>query len=254
MRFTICSLVTLVWALVPTSARGQLVVTLAMTSLPNSQAPAGPNWTYQAGPTTPMPLAPTFSVGVNGASEPTLFINTMPDDLVSPDSAGFILPGILDPAQHLFSVSIRARVLVDETAGNHFGLATYVAYGGKFVGLGFGPTQIQASDLAGVRTLATGLNNTNYRNYLLTGNILTGAWELRQDSVPVGSGMMLSSGLSQLFLGDGSGASNAQSEVTHYSFSSVPEPGSAALVAMAAAIAIGRRCPRKFSSTLRRRP
>ena len=83
------------------------------------------------------------------------------------------------------------------------------------------------SDSLGLRTIRSGLNNTGYHDYVLTGTVgATGTWTLSYDNIVTASGScrQYDPSSNQLVLGDQSAGANAKAEVTKYTFTQSGPP------------------------------
>jgi hypothetical protein len=191
---------------------------LAFDSLPSAQG-----WDYIAG-------------GNNTEPETTIF--SVSDSMLHQDSIGALLSGnggnryqMEHPVSSWFtsSLEVRARITADEGSpesnsnGFFFGVETAA---GEQCGIGLSTSRIQA--VGGVE-LATGVDNTQFHDYLLRCTPGVGL-ELYRDGVFVGAAPLdsIPVGPSILKLGDSTGATNARADVTRYEFTqcALPVPAS----------------------------
>ena len=200
---------------------GATSISLGFSSLPSSQSPSGLDWTYQGD----TPESSVFNVGLNGNNEKALFQDSIG---LGATVHGYELLNQLDPSLKSFNVDWRVAVLQEESLSNHFGFGLFINYEGRYVTLGFGTSVIQVVDSTGYRILSSTLDNTEYHDYVLNGDVGAGnMWSLYRDSELIGQGSFASYSGNRIFLGDQSAGANARTEVTRFSFSQpapIPEP------------------------------
>lgn len=201
--------------LVPAFGANADDIELDFNSLPSAQSPAGLDWPFSgSGGTTENQV---FSVGTNANNEPTLFQNSL--GTISGQS--YRIAGALDPAKTHVTIDVRAAVRQEQFFSNHFGFSFFIELAGVNLNVAIGQSIIQVNEITGFRTLASGLDNTDYHDYRLIGTmVLGGGWELYRDTTLVGSGFFQATPPenppNELHLGDGSGGGNAIAEVLQY--------------------------------------
>jgi len=187
-------------------------ITLNFTSLPSAQG-----WTY-------------FLVG-NSVSETSVFSvdgsvlyqNSMGVGYAGQGANGYAMTGVIDPHKP-FTVWIRARVIDEEgdIATNSFGFCfgAHTETGGGFI-IGIGKKMIQAcsATVCGLIIDST-INNTVFHDYRLeyipkVSNKLFVDNVLISEDVP----LLYSIGMNRIYIGDGTGGTNARAEITYFKFS-----------------------------------
>lgn len=154
-----------------------------------------------------------------------------------------VLPADFTPGQD-WVLTARVRVLQSETVSFLFGFSLGAWFDGIGVGLGIVSNGWQSN------TLGTGQrDNTQWTTWRIetqrannTYSVFVDDQLLLTDSFTIANGSP-GFGLpaNHIFMGDGTGGSNAQAEISSYSFSQVPTPGAVAMVALGVPVAMRRR-------------
>jgi hypothetical protein len=242
-RKTACVLSTtaLLFALLNTKPVRAQSITLDFNSLPSAQG-----WTYVAFGNN-VPETAVFS-----ASGGMLHQNTIGVGFAGQGSNAYQLYNAVAPTLP-FTLTVRARVLQEGIAypgyNNPFGFDFSVFTGTEGFLVGLGTNQI----MDGTSQEIT-FDNTQFHDYRLEGTPGSG-YKLFVDDALVMAGPPRFDNpplVDQLFLGDGTGGTNARADVAAYTFSqsrpaAVPEPGALGLLARPVVFGAGLalRCLRR---------
>ena len=138
---------------------------------------------------------------------------------------GYQINNVVNPSMP-FVLKVRARILAEEgdINSNHFGFGFEVGTGAEAFAIMIGPSEIQALDNANEnRVLSTSIDNTKFHNYRLEGNPGIG-YKLYVDNDLVATGASrVMEGDNRLFLGDGTGGTNAKADVASFEFTQSKE-------------------------------
>ncbi|MDX2099146.1 MAG: hypothetical protein SFW36_15315 [Leptolyngbyaceae cyanobacterium bins.59] len=203
-----------------TAQSGQAAtITLDFNSLPSQQG-----WNYYSIPGY-IPDSTVFST--NGT---TLVQNTMGTGLYSQGSNYYRLFGATNSSLP-FTLEVRARVLQEETNvsyENSFGFFLTANFGSDAAGIGISPNRIQFADGT---TINRTIDNRQFHTYLLKGQVGKELSIYVDEELIYKGDFLKGSYPSMLAFGDGTGGTNARSELTYFRFSqdpvnlqSVPEP------------------------------
>jgi hypothetical protein len=170
--------------------------------------------------------------GGNSISEKSVFSNQNlgPDCILHQDSMGagqanqgsngYQINNVVDPSKP-FILNVRARVLEEEgdIDNNHFGFGFEVGTGTEAFAIMIGPSVIQALDNENEnRVLSTSIDNTKFHNYRLEGTPGVGYKFYVDDYlVAIGTSRVME-GDNRLYLGDGTGGTNAKADVASFEF------------------------------------
>jgi hypothetical protein len=147
-----------------------------------------------------------------------------------------------------FSAAFRARVTLSEQTGglpdensatalSPYGFGLGLANGSRAVVFGVTPSYVAISPSDGSYPNAPLFqsDNTDYHDYLITGNFVAGTWSCYRDGTFLGSGAMEPTSSSFAVFGDISGGGNADGNWLSVQVNSVPEPSTVVLLAGGAA-------------------
>jgi RHS repeat-associated protein len=181
------------------------IVELAFDALPSTQG-----WAYGASGNS-VPETSVFSI--DGT---TLYQNSIGVGFAGQGSNRYNYWGVVDPSLP-FVIELRARVLQEEgdVLRNSFGFCFGVFTGIEEFGVAVGTAQIQ-TNLGIFRDVG---DNTSFRNFRLEGAPGEG-YKLFVDGVLIAAGPATPTNFTNsLYLGDGTGGTNARADVTFYRFS-----------------------------------
>ena len=170
--------------------------------------------------------------GGNSISEKSVFsiLNLGPDCILHQDSMGagqanqgnngYQINNVVDPSKP-FILNVRARVLEEEgdINNNHFGFGFEVGTGTEAFAIMIGPSVIQALDNENEnRVLSTSIDNTKFHNYRLEGTPGVGYKFYVDDYLVAMGASRVMQGDNCLYLGDGTGGTNAKADIASFEF------------------------------------
>jgi hypothetical protein len=231
-------LLLLVWLFLANASALADTIALDFGSLPSAQG-----WVYVG---DGVPESSVFSVSGGVLRQNSI---GLPGRGHEYELRGVVAPGIP------FTLDMRARVLREAgVVGIDWGFGFIVDVGTEGLEVGIGTTKIYTQGKGPGSILATGLDNTQFHDYRVTGTLgAGGSFSVFVDGALIGSDVPLRpfSGVDKLGLGDVTGDAMAQAEVTRFVFSqgaaAVPEPSSAVL--LASGVLIWRLIRRRGEST-----
>jgi hypothetical protein len=198
------------------TAHGHPAFVRRVIRLDFSHLPSAQGWTY-LDPGTPAAETSVFSV-----SHGILHQNSLNVGFAGQGDNIYQLLGAVAPSG-IFTVTVRARLLA-ETHGpgfpqpNPFGLSFGASTGAASYGLGIGLGLIGGIDRNSLTTL---IDTTRFHTYRLV--VVAGAgYDVFVDNALVTTGQAYAdTGPSRLFLGDGTGGTNAEADITSFTFEQV---------------------------------
>jgi hypothetical protein len=195
-----------------TSNGWSATVTIDFSSLPSAQG-----WSYVAAGNN-VPETSVFSLDNGILKQNTIGVGYGDFN----GSNRYALESVVDTIRP-FTLEVRARVPIEEpaTPPNSYGFSFGLFTGTEQFAVGIGPNKIEDVHL---NTITTSIDNTVFHDYKLIGTPGVG-WRLFVDNVLIGSGVSRSIAFPNgLFLGDGTGETNAMAEITSFSYTVVPIP------------------------------
>jgi hypothetical protein len=201
------------------------VITLDMSSLPSAQG-----WTYTA---TGSSHAGQVETSIWNANGTRLAMNTMGSGLVSPSGNIYQRLGEVNAVDPIV-IEWTSRVLQSE--GASYGWYVGVNDGAHSADVGFRTDGITLA-LAPIISF----NTTQFHDYRLEYTPGAATFSLFVDNNLFATQTALASTLNRIGFGDGTGAANAQAEMTSYRFSQVPEPSAAGMLLLGALAVMASR-------------